>query len=208
MKKFWQFITHFPVHASAIFLIRVIGLFFSLDVFGPKVALAQKKNLPLYGWYVGEDLGFGEVPGHSPRHRFLLYNQSGHRLLAFCLNEKLPPPPQGQICERISKDVFWCSDVYQPVKIYELLSTPTPMPTKTATPTATHTPAVTPTPTLTATPGVPSPTPTQRFRLGGQGNLQPNDLTKGTLGIFLIGLGITSALINYAIAEERRNDKS
>ena len=100
---------------------------------------ARQKNLPIYGWIVWEDLGFGEIPGHPPAHRFRLVNFSGGQsLLAFCLNQYLPPPPVGQICERISKDIFWCGEIYQPVKIYELKATTTPQQSKT--PTATNTP--------------------------------------------------------------------
>jgi len=192
-----------PIFSSAIFLFIVISVFLSLGVFRPKRGespeniVAFNKSLPIYGWYVGEYLGYGEVPGHPPAHRFRLHNASGHSLLAFCLNQWLPPPPRGQACERISEDVFWCGDEYQPVKIYELLPTPTSTATNTPSPTSTAT--LTPTPTHTITPThMPTVTPTKRPRMGGETNLPQKDFLKGMLGVLIIGFGILMAVIYYS----------
>ena len=208
MAKLKKFIINYPVYFSAIILVLAISLFLSLEVLTPKVGTAHQKKLPIYGWVVGEDLGFGEIPGHPPAHRFRLINHSGGlSLLAFCLNQYLPPPPIGQICERISKDIFWCGDVYQPVKIYELQATTTPRPS--ITPTQTNTPTETPTPTSTVTPTptttrTPSVTPTKRKRMGGEGNFQSKDLSKGVVGVMVIGFGVSMAIINYGIRQNNR----
>ena len=212
MAKLKKFIINYPVYSSVIILVLAISLFLSLGLFTPKVGAARQKNLPIYGWIVWEDLGFGEIPGHPPAHRFRLVNFSGGQsLLAFCLDQYLPPPPIGQICERISKDIFWCGEIYQPVKIYEIQATTTPQPS--ITPTATNTPTRTNTPTAMSTPTeTPTPTishtlsvaPTERQRMGGEGNFQSKDLTKGFLGVIIIGFGVSMAMINFEIRQNNR----
>ena len=145
-------------------LVVVLGsVFLGLEVFQ---AFAEPKtyfSMPQYGWYICQDLGIGPIPDVSPAQRFVLCHPGGWTLNAYCLDQNKPSPPTGTICELVDGDTFWCEEPYQPLKIWEISTTPTPTmtpsststhtPTTTQTNTSTHTPTVTltNTPTLTAT---------------------------------------------------------
>jgi multisubunit Na+/H+ antiporter MnhC subunit len=40
--------------------------------------------------------------------------------------------------------------------------------------------------------------------MGGEGNFQSKDLTKGVLGVIIIGFGVSMALINFGIRQNNR----
>lgn len=212
MDKIKKFVTNYPISASGIVLNFALCLFLGLEIFSPSIIIsAQNQSLPEYGWRVIEDLGIGEVPGPSPAQRFRLRNTEGTEVLAFCLDQTLPPPPIDTICELNDADIFWCGDGVQPLQIYLLLPTATAVPTDTATPTSTPTQTHTPTetPTITATPKPtlefsPTVTPTKRPQMGGQGNLQQTDLVKGIFGTMLIGFGFTVAFVNWKRSRKHR----
>ncbi|MBW6465237.1 MAG: hypothetical protein K0B06_01875 [Brevefilum sp.] len=206
MGKIKKAFTKHPIYASTIILFMTSFLLLGLEFVYPKINVSTPKNMPINGWVVCEDLGIGEVPGHSPAQRFRLCNGDFWELLAYCANQSLPAPPEGTVCELIDEDTFWCSDDYQPIRIYEILPTSTARPTVTATLTPTHTPTSTPTHTPTSTPThtptntpTPSPTytPTKRPRLGGHSNLQTEDIVQWLLGAFLISFGIIMAFDNW-----------
>lgn len=159
---------------------------------------SHQKSMPVYNWIVSEDLGVGEVPNHHPAQRFRLRNDFGWDLLAYCLDEGLPPPPIGTQCERIEDDTFWCGDQYQPLLVYELVETPVPTPSET--PTFTETPTITPssTPTPTKIPTQEATqTPTERVRMGGQGNLRSSDIVRVFFGVLMIGFGISLGIFEW-----------
>jgi hypothetical protein len=81
----------------------------------------------------------------------------------YCLDTSKPPPPLGHSCTRVSSDTYWCGNIYQPLREYQILVTPTQTPTPTLTPTPTSTSTPTPTPTVPVV-------PTHRVRPGGGGN--------------------------------------
>jgi hypothetical protein len=123
---------------------------------------------PVNGWVVCQDLGIGPIPGvPGARQRFVLCHPSGWQVRVYCLDTSKPPPPLGHSCTRVSSDTYWCGNVYQPLREYQILVTPTHTPTPTLTPTPTSTPTFTP--TSTPTPTVPVK-PTSRVRPGGEGN--------------------------------------
>ena len=131
-------------------------IFLGLEVYQ---AIAVPKNniqMPKYGWYVCQDLGVGPIPDANPAQRFILCHLGGWELFTYCIDQTKPSPPIGTICEYIGDDTFWCVDPYQPLKIIEISTTPTPTMTPsstlTVTPTFTTTPTHTPTQTVTSTP--------------------------------------------------------
>ena len=112
---------------------------------------------PVNGWIVCQNLGIGPIPGiPGTRQRFILCHPSGWQVRVYCLDTSKPPPPLGHSCRRVSSDTYWCGNVYQPLREYQLLATSTIVPT----------PTLTPTPTSTPTPTVPVK-PTNRVRPGG-----------------------------------------
>lgn len=206
-------------------------LLVGLELIYPKKNVSQPKTMPVDGWIICEDLGFGEVPGHTPAQSFRLCNGDVWEVLAYCLNQSLPAPPVGTVCELINEDTFWCGDDYQPLQIYEIqppstavptkaatltptrtpspihtsTSTPTSTPTHTPTYTPTHTPTHTPTftPTFTPTPS-PTYTPTIRPRMGGHRYVFTEDLVQWLLGAFLICFGIIMAFHDWNNANDHR----
>ena len=131
-------------------------IFLGLEVYQ---AIAIPKNniqMPKYGWYVCQDLGVGPIPDANPAQRFILCHPGGWEMFTYCIDQTKPSPPIGTICEYIGDDTFWCVDPYQPLKIFEISTTPTPTMTPsstlTVTPTFTTTPTHTPTHTVTSTP--------------------------------------------------------
>jgi hypothetical protein len=159
MGKLKNTFTNHPIYASTILLFMTSFLLIGLEIVYPKLNVSQPKDMPIDGWVICEDLGIGEVPGHTPAQRFRLCNGDSWELLAYCLNQSLPAPPEGTVCERINEDTFWCGDEYQPIRIYEIQPTSTAVPTETATRTATPAPTKTHTPTHTLT-HTPTHTPT------------------------------------------------
>ncbi len=135
---------------GVILLVSLGSIFLGLEVFRAIAAPKNRVQMPKYGWYVCQDLGIGPIPDANPAQRFILCHPGGWALYAYCIDQSKPTPPIGTICEMIDEDTFWCEDPYQPLKIYEISTTPTP--TLTITPTSTHTPTFTPTHTSTHTP--------------------------------------------------------
>lgn len=192
--------------SSAVLLLLAIFLlglhFLRPDSAYTDTDLDTSKALPQNNWVVCEDLDVGEIPGIEPAQRFRLCHPAGNRLLAYCLDRDVTPPPVGTSCELLDKDTFWCGDDYQRLRPYTILRTPppptnTPRVTLTQTLTATHmatenpreekTPYPSETPTATAPP---PPTPTSRPPMGGDGNLQFGDLLSWTLGMLFLGLSL------------------
>ena len=141
---------------GVILLVSLGSIFLGLEVFRAIAAPKNRVQMPKYGWYVCHDLGIGPIPDANPAQRFILCHPGGWALYAYCIDQSKPTPPIGTICEMIDEDTFWCEDPYQPLKIYEISTTPTPTltitPTSTHTSTSTHTPTFAPTHTSTHTP--------------------------------------------------------
>jgi cell division septation protein DedD len=219
MGKLKKSFTNHPIYSSTIILFMLSFLLVGLELIYPKINVSQPKTMPIDGWIICEDLGFGEVPGHTPAQSFRLCNGDVWELLAYCLNQSLPAPPVGTVCELINEDTFWCGDDYQPLRIYEIQPTPTALPTKAATltptrtPSPTHTSTSTPTSTPTHTPTqtptftpTPSPTytPTRRPRMGGHSTVFTEDMVQWLLGAFLISFGIIMAFHDWKSPNDHR----
>lgn len=207
MKKLMKAVSLQPIHISIITLFSVSLLFVGLQAISPANSNAQQKSMPEFGWIVCEYLGFGDVPGHEPADRFRLCNQNIWQVLAYCLEPDKPIPAEGTICELVN-NTFWCGDDVQLLRAYEILPTSTPIPTDTPTPTSTSTPTLTPTstptqtqtstPTYTPTEEISvifTITPTKRDRMGGSTHLETAEFIGFLLGVLLIGVGITSVLL-------------
>jgi hypothetical protein len=158
---------------------------------------ATPSEKPVNGWIVCRDLGIGPVPGlPGTRQRFVLCHPSGWEVRVYCLDTTKPPPPLGHSCTRISSNTYRCGNIYQPMREYQILVTPTYTPT----PTATQTPTFTPSPTATFT-STPTSTPTKvvvtptRVRPGGAGNGGPVLRTAGGAVIFLLFAAINLLLL-------------
>lgn len=136
---------------GVLILISLVSIFIGLEVFQAIAVPKTGISMPKYGWYVCQDLGVGPIPDASPAQRFILCHPGGWKVYAYCIDQNKPTPPIGTICEMINEDTFWCEDPYQPLRIFEISTTPTP--TMTPSSTSTHTPTFTSTntPTLTAT---------------------------------------------------------
>lgn len=216
MKKLIRLLHYHPIPVGIITLFIVSILLIGLTVINPVSANHQQNSLPQYGWVVCEDLGIGEVPGQDPAHRFRLCNQRVWEVLAFCIEPEVPVPPLDTICELMNGEIFWCGDGVQLLQIFQILPTSTPPPTDTPTPTstATITPTSTPTqiptstPTSTPTEVIPPTftiTPTKRDRMGGSGNFDNTDLIGVLIGIVLIGIGISTILLDKENLDNKLN---
>lgn len=220
MKKIKTTLPYNPIYIGIITIFSISLILIGLTVIKPVSANHQQENLPKYGWAVCEDLGIGEVPGHEPTNRFKLCNQGIWEVLAFCIEPEVPIPPLETVCELISEDIFWCGDHIQLLRIYQIIPTSTPPPTDTptatitATITATNTPTITPTQTSTSTPTI-TPTqeippthtftPTKRDRMGGSGNFENTEMIGILIGILLIGIGISTILLDNEISDKKLN---
>lgn len=192
--------------SSAVLLLLasfLLGLhFLRPDSALPDSDLNTSKVLPQNNWIVCEDLDVGIIPGTEPAQRFRLCHPTGNRLLAYCLDRDVTPPPVGTNCELLDQDTFWCGNDYQRLRPYTILRTPpppttTPRITPTQVPTATHTVIENPqeeqTPPSSDTPTEtppPPPTPTSRPPMGGDGNLQFGDLLSWTIGLLFLGFSL------------------
>jgi len=86
---------------------------------------------------------------------FTILHPEGWRVTGVCANPNLPAPDVYTMCIYLGGGMFDCGGIYQPIRIEELLvtptHTPTSTPTRTPTPTSTSTPTEIPTETITAT---------------------------------------------------------
>jgi hypothetical protein len=121
----------------------------------PRESLAaplRQQPLPTYNWFVCEDLGIGSVPGAAGSfQRFRLCHNRGWQVLVYCIEPLKPPPPLNTNCARIDANTYWCGDLYQLLRPYQVAETPTPGPFETPTPSATQTATPSATATITAT---------------------------------------------------------
>ena len=212
---------------AGILVVALISLFGLRVLQTKVLSKQFSSNLPRYGWRVTKDLGIGEVPGGPTAQRFQVDHFYGWEVLAYCLDPQKPPPPMGTLCELMNGETFWCGDEFQQLREYEIVQQPpsptrtnttlprntrtaTPTSTSTSTPTSTMTPTATntatptrtrtntPTNTSTKAPGSGNTsTPTPRPKMGGGGNFRIGDAVRLTLGIIVIGIGVSFAAMNW-----------
>jgi hypothetical protein len=173
---------------------------------GELPVLPKQIDLPVYGWTVCGDLGFGPVPGRSlSAQRMEMCHSSGWVLQTYCLDPNLPAPSIGGICSMLNATHFWCSDTAQQLRQYQIAQTPspsqTPVSTATRVPTATQ-PASTQ--TLPASSGegeatavVAQATVFVRPHAGGEGTLAP------TLSILAAGGGLILLIAGLFLTRRR-----
>jgi hypothetical protein len=117
-----------------------------------KIVFQAEADLPIEGWRVCEDLGFGPVPGVPDlRQRFRLCHPAGWVIRTFCRDPELVPPPLGRRCIRIGTETFDCGGNFQLLRFYRFDQTPVPTPTPVGTGTPTATASSTATSSATAT---------------------------------------------------------
>jgi len=149
-----------------VFIAAVVLLAFALMVYAASAdtpnnvylpALRQPEEYPIDGWIIIARWVDGS------RTFFTLLHPEGWRLTGVCANPNLPAPDVYMMCIYLGGGMFDCGGIYQPVRVHQLLVTPTATATLTPTATATESPTETPEPTLhpptgiteTPTPGLP-----------------------------------------------------
>lgn len=199
-------------------ILVLLGLFIfppargiSAPVKGFRSAPLQQAALPIHGWVVCADLGFGPVDGVPESvQRMLMCHGDGWMVRAYCTEPQKLAPETNTFCSMVSESDFWCGDEVQVMRFYQFQQTAAPSSTPTATATATPTRTATPAPSLTNTAPstlvtpqggletTPAPLATVFIRPHAGGN--------GTSGPFLAGLAAAAGLglLAAAILIKRR----
>jgi hypothetical protein len=183
----------------------------SAPVKGFRPAQLQQAALPIHGWVVCSDLGFGPVDGVPQAvQRLLMCHGDGWMVQAYCTEPQKLAPAINTFCSMVSESDFWCGADVQVMRFYQFQQTAAPSPTPTATATATPTRTATPAPSLTNT--APSTLVTPQ---GGLENtpaplatvfIRPHAGGNGTSGPLLAGLAAAAGLglLAAAILIKRR----